>query len=128
MIIYKSSRNDGFSGAIDFLKICLLLGISINSRDRQNLNSLTCIHAFNNLASVRTTVCGNNLFGTHTVYKVRYLPFVHVNTSSDSFLPDIFDGGDALSHISASLKGKDPEKVRRFVAMVSAMADKIDEI
>ncbi len=51
-----------------------------------------------------------------------------LNVSTDSLLLDSFDGGDALSHISASLKGKDPEKVRRFVAMVSAMADKIDEI
>ncbi|MDD7193233.1 MAG: hypothetical protein PUH33_01865 [Clostridiaceae bacterium] len=44
------------------------------------------------------------------------------------YLLDGFEGGDALSHISASLQGKDPEKVRRFVAMVPAMADKIDEI
>ncbi len=51
-----------------------------------------------------------------------------LGVSTDSLLLDSFDGGDVFSHLSAAIKGKDPEKVRRFVAMVNAMADKIDEI
>ncbi len=51
-----------------------------------------------------------------------------LGVSTDSLLIDSFDGGDIFSHLSASVKGKDPEKIRRFVAMVNAMADKIDEI
>ena len=51
-----------------------------------------------------------------------------LDISTDGLLFDSFDGEDALLHLSASLKGKDPEKVRRFVAMVNAMAEKLDEI
>ena len=51
-----------------------------------------------------------------------------LNVSTDSLFLDSFEGEDVLMHLSASLKGKDSEKVRRFVAMVNALADKIDEI
>ncbi len=51
-----------------------------------------------------------------------------LGVSLDSLLLDSFDSTDKLTHLSAALKGKDPEKVRRFVAMVTAMAEKIDEI
>lgn len=51
-----------------------------------------------------------------------------LNISLDSLLLDSFDGSDKLFHLAASLKSKDPEKVKRFVTMVSAMAEKIDEI
>lgn len=51
-----------------------------------------------------------------------------LGVSLDSLLLDSFDGGDKLAHLSATLKGKDPEKVRRFVTMVTAMAEKIDEM
>ena len=51
-----------------------------------------------------------------------------LGVSLDSLLLDSFDSTDKLTHLAAALKGKDPEKVRRFVAMVTAMAEKIDEI
>ena len=51
-----------------------------------------------------------------------------LNVSLDSLLLDSFDGSDKLAHLAATLKGKDPEKVRRFVTMATAMADKIDEM
>ncbi len=51
-----------------------------------------------------------------------------LGVSLDKLLFDSFDGEDALVHLSSLLKDKDPEKVRRFVALVTAMAEKIDEI
>ncbi|MBO5360760.1 MAG: helix-turn-helix transcriptional regulator [Clostridia bacterium] len=51
-----------------------------------------------------------------------------LGVSLDSLLLDSFDGADRLSHLTAALRTKDPEKVRRFVTMVSAMAEKIDEM
>ncbi len=51
-----------------------------------------------------------------------------LDVSLDNLLIDNFDGADKLSHLSSLLKGKDPEKVRRFITMVTAMAEKIDEI
>ncbi len=51
-----------------------------------------------------------------------------LGASLDSLLLDSFDDGDKLAHLAATLKGKDPEKVRRFVTMVTAMAEKIDEM
>lgn len=51
-----------------------------------------------------------------------------LNVSIDSLLLDSFDDNERFVHLSASLKHKDPEKVRRFLTMVTAMADKIDEI
>ena len=51
-----------------------------------------------------------------------------LNVSIDSLVLDSFEGDDLFVHLSASLKGKNPEKTRRFVAMVTAMAEKLDEI
>ena len=51
-----------------------------------------------------------------------------LGVSLDSLLLDSFDGADKLSHLTATLKTKDPEKVRRFITMVTAMAEKIDEM
>lgn len=51
-----------------------------------------------------------------------------LNVSTDSLLLESFENEDIFSHLSSTLKNKDPEKVRRFVAMVTAMADKIDEM
>ncbi|MBQ5592912.1 MAG: helix-turn-helix transcriptional regulator [Clostridia bacterium] len=51
-----------------------------------------------------------------------------LGVSLDSLLLDNFDGDDKLSHLSSLLKGKDPEKVKRFITMITAMAEKIDEI
>jgi transcriptional regulator with XRE-family HTH domain len=51
-----------------------------------------------------------------------------LHVSVDSLLLDNFDDEDMFVHLSAALKDKDPEKVRRFMTMVMAMADKIDEI
>ncbi|MGN1169427.1 MAG: helix-turn-helix domain-containing protein [Acutalibacteraceae bacterium] len=51
-----------------------------------------------------------------------------LGVSLDYLLLDSFDGGEKLAHLAATLKSKDPEKVRRFVTMVTAMAEKIDEM
>lgn len=51
-----------------------------------------------------------------------------LNVSLDSLLLDSFDDNDLPVHLLSSLKGKDPEKVRRFLTMVTAMAEKIDEM
>lgn len=51
-----------------------------------------------------------------------------LGVSLDSLLLDSFEGTDKLNHMAAILKAKDPEKVRRFVTMVTAMAEKIDEM
>lgn len=51
-----------------------------------------------------------------------------LDISLDALLLDSFDDKDVLVHLSSVLKDKDPEKVRRFLAMITAMAEKIDEI
>ncbi len=51
-----------------------------------------------------------------------------LGVSLDSLLLDSFDGTDKLAHLTAVIRSKDPEKVRRFVTMVTAMAEKIDEM
>ncbi|MBQ1967315.1 MAG: helix-turn-helix transcriptional regulator [Clostridia bacterium] len=51
-----------------------------------------------------------------------------LNVSLDSLLLDNFESDDKLSHLSAILQGKDPDKVKRFITMITAMAEKIDEI
>ena len=51
-----------------------------------------------------------------------------LGVSTDSLLIDSFDAADKLVHLTAMLENKDPEKVRRFITMVTAMAEKIDEI
>ncbi len=51
-----------------------------------------------------------------------------LGVSLDSLLLDSFDGSDKLAHLAATLKTKDPEKVHRFVTIVTAMAEKIDEM
>ncbi|MBP3327611.1 MAG: hypothetical protein J6L91_01735, partial [Clostridia bacterium] len=51
-----------------------------------------------------------------------------LDVSLDSLLLDSFDGNEKLNHIAATLKNKDPEKVNRFITMITAMAEKIDEI
>ena len=51
-----------------------------------------------------------------------------LNVSMDSLLLDTFDSDEAFVHLSAILKDKNREKVRRFVVMVTAMAEKIDDM
>lgn len=51
-----------------------------------------------------------------------------LNVSLDGLLLDNFESDDKLSHLSAILQGKDPDKVKRFITMITAMAEKIDEI
>ena len=51
-----------------------------------------------------------------------------LDVSLDSLLLDSFDGNEKLNHIAAILKNKDPEKDNRFITMITAMAEKIDEI
>ncbi len=51
-----------------------------------------------------------------------------LDVSLDSLLLDNFEGNEKLSHLASLLKGKDPDKVRRFITMVTAMAEKIDEM
>lgn len=51
-----------------------------------------------------------------------------LNVSLDKLLFDSFDNDDVFVHLSSVLKDKDPEKVRRFITMITAMAEKIDEI
>lgn len=51
-----------------------------------------------------------------------------LNVSLDKLLFDSFDNDNVFVHLSSVLKDKDPEKVRRFITMITAMAEKIDEI
>lgn len=51
-----------------------------------------------------------------------------LDVSLDKLLFDSFEGDDIFVHLSSMIKNKDPEKIRRFMAMVTAMAEKIDEI
>ena len=51
-----------------------------------------------------------------------------LDVSLDKLFFDSFEDKDIFIHLSAVLKDKDPEKVRRFVALVTVMAEKIDEI
>lgn len=51
-----------------------------------------------------------------------------LGVSLDSLLLDKFEADDKFSHIASIIRGKDPEKVRRFITMVTAMAEKIDEM
>lgn len=51
-----------------------------------------------------------------------------LNVSIDSLVLDSFCNEDYFIHLSAALKGKEESRVQRFVSIVNAMADKIDEI
>lgn len=102
------------------------LGMRIRSaREKKHLTQ----EQLGEICSLSTAHIGHIERGTRTL-SVDALCAISkaLDVSTDSLLLDSFESEDAFSHLSASLRGKDPEKVRRFVAMVNAMADKIDEI
>ncbi len=102
------------------------LGMRIRSaREKKNLTQ----EQLGELCSLSTAHIGHIERGTRTPsIDTLYSVAQALNVSVDSLLLDSFDGEDVFMHLSASLRNKDPEKVRRFAAMVNAMADKIDEI
>lgn len=67
---------------------------------------------------------GTRIPSLETVFAVSNV----LDISFDSLLLDSFNDADYFTHLSATLKGKDPKKVNQFVAIVNSMAEKIDDI
>lgn len=110
------------SGEIDYYA----LGMRIRSaREKRGLTQ----ERLAELCSLSAAHIGHTERGTRTpsletVYKIACA----LEVSVDSLLLDSFTDEQFFTHLSAVMKNKDKKKVSRFVTMVGALAEKLDEL